>query len=103
MIPDDVSCTFKIMGKPKESDPKYMKIAEFDMSNIQLKKFKLEGTGFVPDPDLNQLAMEFVNQNWRQFYTHFIPSTKATWEPLFLETLNKLFERVPFDRIISKD
>lgn len=80
-----------------------MTITSFDMNNIELKRLKLEGTGFVPDPDVNQLAIEFVNQNWRQFYTNFIPSTKESWEPLFLEMLNKVFERVPFDRIISKD
>lgn len=103
MIPDEVSCTFKILGKAKPSDPKYMSITNFDMSNIQIKRLKIEGTGFVPDPDVNQLAIEFINQNWRQFYNHFIPNTKSSWEPLFLELLNKIFERVPFDQIMSKD
>lgn len=91
------------MAKANPSDPKYLSVTAMDIANIQIKKLKMEGTGFVPDPDVNQVAIEFVNQNWRQFYNHFVPNTKKIWEPLFKEILNKVFDKVPFDQIMSKD
>uniref|UniRef100_A0A336M562 CSON011977 protein n=1 Tax=Culicoides sonorensis TaxID=179676 RepID=A0A336M562_CULSO len=102
LVIGDVSCTFKMYGKARTDNPAFMNITSFDMTNVQIQKLKIDGTGFLPDPDANQFAIEFVNQNWREYYNSIVPSTKSSWEPIFLNLLNKVFDKVPFDQIMSK-
>ncbi|CAD6997909.1 unnamed protein product [Ceratitis capitata] len=37
----------------------------------------------VPDPALNAVILDFVNQYWRQVYKVMLPQTRSTWEPMF--------------------
>lgn len=73
-----------------------MIITASELANIQIKQLKLEGTGFLPDPDMNQLALEFINQHWRALTGQMIPTMASTWQKLYVEIANRVFERIPF-------
>ncbi|XP_050319977.1 uncharacterized protein LOC126752967 [Bactrocera neohumeralis] len=59
--------------------------------------FKLSATGVFPDPTLNELAVNIVNQYWRQIFQVFLPETRQYWGPMLLQQLNDVMSVVPYD------
>ncbi|KAH8305486.1 hypothetical protein KR018_010864 [Drosophila ironensis] len=59
--------------------------------------------GLVPDPALNDVILDFINQYWRQLYEAMLPETLATWQPLILKSSNDFFAALPFDMLLTKN
>lgn len=79
----------------------YMMIREVDVKQ-KIGNMKFSAAGLFPDPDLNQLAVEFLNQNWQYLVDQFFPITKQAWEPVMLDVTNSIFGKVPFNRLMPK-
>lgn len=100
---EGISCTCKILGNIQTiNQTDYMLVKTFDVSGVDLKNFKVNMTGLLPDPDLNTFALEFINQNWKALYADVVVQTRAIWEPIFLSLINCFFERVPFEQLMPK-
>ncbi|XP_058818965.1 putative beta-carotene-binding protein [Topomyia yanbarensis] len=98
----DVSTTWKISGRTVDRNgEQYMLIDKFDMSP-EVGDMKIYATGLFPDPGLNQVALDFVNQYWPSLYKEMLPETRRSWEPIMLDVINKMFNRVPYRRILPK-
>ncbi|XP_055598035.1 putative beta-carotene-binding protein [Uranotaenia lowii] len=98
----DVKVTWKFVGRVAERNgEQYMMIENFDM-NPEVGDMKIYATGLFPDPGLNQVALDFVNQYWPMLYKQMLPETRQTWEPIMLDLLNKMFNRVPYRRLLPK-
>lgn len=80
----------------------YMMIKSFDMLPT-IQNLKVYATGLFPDPDVNQFAVEFLNQYWRSLYEQLYPYTRQVWEPVILGAINNIFGRVPFRRLMPKE
>jgi len=57
-------------------------------------------TGIFADPELNRLALDFINQYWPFLYRDIIPETKDMWEPLLVDEMNAFLLRVPFKKML---
>ncbi|XP_053672475.1 uncharacterized protein LOC128722819 [Anopheles nili] len=98
----DVTTTWMMSGNVKERNgEEYLEIEDFDMSP-EVANMKIYATGLFPDPELNQIALEFVNQYWPMMYKELLPSSRQVWEPVMVELVNKIFLRVPYRRLLPK-
>uniref|UniRef100_A0A182RCP4 Circadian clock-controlled protein n=1 Tax=Anopheles funestus TaxID=62324 RepID=A0A182RCP4_ANOFN len=98
----DVTTTWSMAGRVKERDgEEYLQIESFDMAP-EVANMKIYATGLFPDPELNQVALEFVNQYWPMFYKELLPSSRQVWEPVMVELVNKIFLSVPYRRLLPK-
>lgn len=98
----DVTTTWQMSGKTVERNgEKYMLVDKFDMTP-EVGDMKVYATGLFPDPGLNQVALDFVNQYWPALYKEMLPETRRSWEPLMLDVVNKMFNRVPYRRLLPK-
>lgn len=69
----------------------------------KIENLYIYATGVFPDPDLNTFALEFLNQVWRELYEQVFVQTKQIWEPIAVDVFNKIFGRVPFRRLMTKE
>lgn len=98
----DVSVTWKISGHTTQRQgEEYLVIDKFNMSP-EVGDMKVFATGLFPDPGMNQVALDFVNQYWPSLYKQMLPETRRTWEPLMIDMFNKMFNRVPYRRLLPK-
>ncbi|XP_065084300.1 putative beta-carotene-binding protein [Ochlerotatus camptorhynchus] len=98
----DVTTTWKISGRSTQRNGEtYVLIDKFDMSP-EVGDMKIFATGLFPDPGLNQVALDFVNQYWPSLYKEMLPETRRSWEPIMLDVINKMFNRVPYRRLLPK-
>nr|XP_029730033.1 LOW QUALITY PROTEIN: putative beta-carotene-binding protein [Aedes albopictus] len=98
----DVSTTWKISGRTTQRQgEEYLLIDKFDMTP-EVGDMKVYATGLFPDPGLNQVALDFVNQYWPSLYKEMLPETRHSWEPMMLDIINKMFNRVPYRRLLPK-
>ncbi|CAO1325915.1 unnamed protein product [Diamesa serratosioi] len=99
----NVVTTLKLKGSVVSVDGEdYMKMSSFD-SVPTVGEMKVSATGLFPDPQLNQVAIDFVNQYWPIMYEEMLPETRKAWEPIVLGILNKFFLTVPYKRLLLKD
>lgn len=75
---------------------------KFDLDNLQIRGMNINATGLFPDPDVNAFVLEFVNQYWESLYQQILPQLKSVWEPITLGSINKIFSRVPYRRLLPK-
>nr|XP_014086183.1 uncharacterized protein LOC106614796 [Bactrocera oleae] len=75
---------------------RFVRMLRFD-AEPKVGDFKLSATGVFPDPTLNELAVNIVNQYWRRIFQIFLPETRHYWGPLLLQQLNDLMSVVPYD------
>ncbi|XP_052868331.1 putative beta-carotene-binding protein [Anopheles cruzii] len=98
----DVTTTWQLSGEVTERNgEQYMEINSFDMSP-EVGNMKIYATGLFPDPELNDIALEFVNQYWPMIYKEMLPNSRQVWEPVMVEIVNKIFLRVPYRRLLPK-
>lgn len=76
----------------------YMTLEKFDLSP-EIGQLKMYIEGLFPDPALNQVANELINNNWRPMMDVSIEMTKKMYEPLLLEYTNAFFGVVPFRKM----
>lgn len=84
-----------------EMEGDYMAVKKLD-ANPRTRNMKIFATGLVPDPDINQLAVDFVNTYWDEVYVQFFMQTRPTWEPFLLDIVNKFFAKIPFERLLPQ-
>uniref|UniRef100_W8BS25 Circadian clock-controlled protein n=1 Tax=Ceratitis capitata TaxID=7213 RepID=W8BS25_CERCA len=75
---------------------RFVRMTEFD-AEPKVGDFKLTATGLFPDPTLNELAVNIVNQYWRQIFQVFLPETRQYWGPMLLRQINEVMSVVPYD------
>lgn len=98
----DVSATWKMSGRTTQRQGEdYLMIEKFDMTP-EVGDMQVYATGLFPDPGLNQVALDFVNQYWPSLYKEMLPETRRSWEPMMLDIINKMFNRVPYRRLLTK-
>lgn len=98
----DVSVTWKIAGRTiQRNGEEYLMIDKFSMSP-EVGDMKVYATGLFPDPGMNQVALDFVNQYWPSLYKQMLPETRRTWEPMMIDIMNKMFNRIPYRRLLPK-
>jgi len=96
----DTASTQKMRGVfETKNGQQYLKLVEYDLMPV-IGDLKAYMTGIFPDPQLNRLANEFINQYWPFLYRDIIPETKAMWEPLILSELNAFLLRLPFNKML---
>uniref|UniRef100_A0A0A1XNW8 Circadian clock-controlled protein n=1 Tax=Zeugodacus cucurbitae TaxID=28588 RepID=A0A0A1XNW8_ZEUCU len=75
---------------------RFVRMSKFD-AEPKVGDFKLTATGVFPDPTLNELAVNIVNQSWRRILQIFLPETRQYWGPMLLQQLNDIMSVVPYD------
>lgn len=80
-----------------------MIIKSLDLANFVVRNMHFDITGLFPDPDVNELALGFLNQVWQSVYQQILPQLKSVWEPATLDMVNKIFGRVPYRRLLPKE
>uniref|UniRef100_A0A336KU45 CSON013981 protein n=1 Tax=Culicoides sonorensis TaxID=179676 RepID=A0A336KU45_CULSO len=98
-----MSGTWKFLGEIENIQGEdYMIFKKFDIDNLAIKNMQINATGLFPDPDVNSLVLEFINQYWESLYQQVLPQMKSVWEPITLGSVNKFFAHVPFRRLMPK-
>jgi hypothetical protein len=96
----DTATTQKMKGVFETRDgERYLKIESYDIVPT-IGDLKVQMTGIFPDPEMNKLAVEFINQYWPFLYRDMIPETRSMWEPILLEQINAFMLRLPFNRML---
>uniref|UniRef100_A0A034WI37 Circadian clock-controlled protein n=1 Tax=Bactrocera dorsalis TaxID=27457 RepID=A0A034WI37_BACDO len=80
----------------------YLRLTKFNFEP-EIGDMQIYASNLVPDPALNAVILDFVNQYWRQVYKIMLPQTRSTWEPMFLKVMNSFFAAIPFDLFIKKN
>uniref|UniRef100_A0A1B0A9P1 Uncharacterized protein n=1 Tax=Glossina pallidipes TaxID=7398 RepID=A0A1B0A9P1_GLOPL len=63
---------------------------------------KLKADGLLPEPALNDAIVDFINENWRQFYKILFSEAQSTWEPAIISLLDDYSAYIPLDILIVK-
>jgi len=96
----DVATTHKMKGIfETRNGQTYLRVVSFDLIP-NIGDMKISMTGLFPDVELNQLAVDFMNQYWPFLYREIVPETKQYWEPLALDEINAFMLRVPFKKML---
>ncbi|XP_037033894.1 uncharacterized protein LOC119072724 [Bradysia coprophila] len=96
----DTAITQKMKGVFETVDgERYLRIESYDIIPT-IGDLKVQMTGIFPDPELNKLAVEFINQYWPFLYRDIIPETRKMWEPMLLEQINAFMLRLPFSKML---
>ncbi|XP_067625569.1 uncharacterized protein [Eurosta solidaginis] len=75
---------------------RFVRMDKFE-ADPKVSDFKFFANGLFPDPTLNELALNIVNQYWRQIFQVFLPETRQYWGPMLLQQLNDIMSVVPYD------
>lgn len=96
----DINLVSKTEGDIITVDGKeYVKLTRFDVSP-QFGDLKVFATGLFPDPELNRVALEFVNQYWPFLVREMLPQAKLSIEPIIIEEANKFLLHVPLRKML---
>ncbi|EDW12307.1 uncharacterized protein LOC6576884 [Drosophila mojavensis] len=99
----DVSMKTRAMGELYERDGHtYLRLSKLE-SEPKVGDMRIYANGLVPDPALNDVILDFINQYWRQLYQAMLPETMAIWEPQMLKLANEFFAALPFDLILKQN
>lgn len=93
------SSLFKAVAVERNGE-KYMNVTAME-GTLHIKKVHFNATGIVPDPALNELILEFVNQNI-QYAKHAVAfDTKHLWDKLVMHMFHGILSRIPIKRIFT--
>ncbi|XP_016962295.1 uncharacterized protein LOC108032799 [Drosophila biarmipes] len=99
----DVAMRARPMGELYERDGHtYLRLTKLE-TEPKVGDLKFYANGLVPDPVLNDVILDFINQYWRQLYQAMLPETLAAWQPLILKSSNDFFSALPFDMLVTKN
>lgn len=76
-----------------------MKLRKIALVDQKVGNLKVNFDGLFPDPELNQVTMESINNNWRVFYD---ASAKEIWAIItdrLLVAISLPFDRIPFRKM----
>lgn len=79
----------------------YMIIKTAKISDVSMTKMRLNGTGFLPDQELNTVLIQILNEVWETLFLQVFPKFKSSWDPIILELINKFFVKVPFKMLMN--
>ncbi|KAH8403283.1 hypothetical protein KR222_009691 [Zaprionus bogoriensis] len=99
----DVSFRTRTLGELYERDGHtYVRLTKLEIEPT-VGDMRIYANGLVPDPALNDVILDFVNQYWRTLYKAMLPETMAAWEPIMLKLGNDFFAALPFDLLLTKN
>lgn len=97
---NDVASTHKMSGIFEDRNgERYLRLNKFD-ADPNIGNMKIYATGIFPDPELNRIALDFVNQYWPFMYREMLPDTKDVWEPMMIAQANAFLLRVPLRKML---
>ncbi|EGI59214.1 hypothetical protein G5I_12641, partial [Acromyrmex echinatior] len=64
-----------------------------------VKKLKLYFDLFQDNKEINNIAVNFVNEFWPPLYRVMLPVTSEVWDPWLTDLVNKLFSKVSFSKV----
>jgi len=77
----------------------YLKLTKFDFIP-HFGSLKVYATGLFPDPELNRVTLEFINQYWPFLVREMTPIVQKQLEPFMLEQANKFLLQVPLRKML---
>ncbi|XP_063706056.1 circadian clock-controlled protein daywake-like [Culicoides brevitarsis] len=93
----------KFLGKIKPTNGQnFVDIHTIKIMDTQVEDLNVDFTGLVAEPVVNQFALEFINQNWRNFYQQLVPRAVVSWEPIYLSVAKKFFDNIPLDELMPE-
>lgn len=78
-----------------------MVIQSAKIVDLTMKQMKLNGTGLLPDPDLNEVVVEILNEVWETLLKQVFPKFKSSWDPIVLELINRFFGKIPYKMLME--
>lgn len=79
-----------------------MVIRSAKIVDASMTRMKLNGTGLLPDPDLNVVVVEILNEVWDTLFKQIFPKFKSSWEPMVLELIKRFFVKVPYKTLMPE-
>lgn len=99
----DVSIKWKIKGKARKvKGVEYMQVRSFKFKPTQIGNLKLKLEGLFPSKELTKSTVKLINNNWEFFVEQLMPETRRFFEPEMANLANKVFMRIPYDRLFPK-
>ena len=65
----------------------------------KMKQYRSDISGLIPDPNLNKLIVELINNSWPVMSDTILDNARGIYEPLLLKELNSFFKVVPFRKL----
>uniref|UniRef100_A0A336LBX9 CSON007790 protein n=1 Tax=Culicoides sonorensis TaxID=179676 RepID=A0A336LBX9_CULSO len=97
------SFKLKILGKIiKRNETEYVDIHTAKISDVSIDNLKVDINGLLPEPELDQFAVEFVNQNWRALYEQLVPRASGAWEPIYFNVTKTIFDQIPLNELMPE-
>ncbi|XP_063706478.1 uncharacterized protein LOC134835528 [Culicoides brevitarsis] len=98
-----VIATFKFNGVLQTLDDgeDYMIVKSANFTKVVMEEMKLNGTGLLPEPELNEVVVQILNEIWEMLLQNIFPRFKASWDPIIVDLLNCFFEKVPFNMLME--
>ncbi|SPP85743.1 uncharacterized protein LOC117587993 [Drosophila guanche] len=99
----DVEVAIQTEGELYKKDGhRFLRLSNIDTSP-KIGDLKIKANGIFADPELDELALNFANQYWRDIYGIMLPETRQFWQPLMLRMFNEALELVPIDQFINDE
>lgn len=90
-----LSGTMKIRAKKENIDGEdYIRVNHIELVP-KVKTLRTYIEGLVPDPELNRIALEFVNEYIAQNRNDLLRETKRFFDPLLTPVANSITLRIP--------
>lgn len=97
----DVTATITVAGSTEDRDGQsYMIMRQFDLKP-EIGKLTTNFDGLFREPELNQVAVELVNNNWQAMYKVMVDQAKNIWEPFLLQQANAFFSVISYDKMFA--
>ncbi|XP_037960028.1 probable serine/threonine-protein kinase DDB_G0277071 [Teleopsis dalmanni] len=84
----------------EKDNHRFVRLTKFE-ADPKINDMKFQASGIFPEPTLNELVVNVINQYWRQIMRIMLPETRNYWAPMLLQVLNEALTVVPFDAYIK--
>lgn len=99
----DLKTVHELIGEPvKKKGEVYLRLKEYNVKLIPKRVYLHFGNLFNGDRLLGQQMNRFMNENWELIFNELKGGYEDTLSYVFREVTNKLFTKVPMDRIFPR-
>lgn len=94
---------WKIKAKVKKvNGTEYMKVRTFKFKPVKIANLKVNLEGIFPSKQLTRSTVKLINGSWGFFMRQLMPETQSYFGPALVNILNKIFMKIPYDRLLLK-
>lgn len=95
---------WKIKAKVKKvNGTEYMKVRTFKFKPVKIANLKVNLEGIFPSKQLTRSTVKLINGSWGFFMRQLMPETQSYFGPALVNILNKIFMKIPYDRLLPKN